>query len=155
MGTRSLTIIMNGNKELTRIYRQFDGYPSSHGLELAKLCNVKITNGISGNGVGTANGMGCLAAQIIMALKGDNKSEYHPSGVGGIYIEAPNEEISDWVEYVYIVRGKEGEIPTIECTTQTGPWPFNVQDKEAHLFTLRADKVPAWVKKHDKDEDAA
>lgn len=151
MGTRSLTIIMDGNQEVCRIYRQFDGYPEGHGIEIAKLCDVKLTNGISGDGMGTANGMGCLAAQIVMALKNDAKSEYRPSGVGNIYLEAPGGEISDWVEYVYVVRGSEGNRPTIECTTQTGPWPFNVQKSDGHVFT---GSPMQWLAKYAK-EDAA
>ena len=128
MGTRSVTIIMEGNAELCRVYRQYDGYPEGHGVDLAKLCNVHITNGISGDGTDTANGMGCLAAQVIMGLKS-------ACGVGNVYLEPPGGEISDWIEYVYIVRGAEGSRPTIECATKTGEWPFNVQQSEGHVFT--------------------
>lgn len=144
MGTRSTTIVMDGNQEICRIYRQFDGYPDGHGVDLANLCNVTITNGIQGDGKGTANGMGCLAAQIVKGLKGNNGHQ-----AGGIYLEPTGGEVSKWCEYVYIVRGEEGKIPTIECTTQTGPWPFNVQDKAAHVFTLPANEVEAWVEKHE------
>lgn len=131
MGTRSTTIVLDGNQELCRIYRQMDGYPTGHGLDLAKLCNVQIVNGFgSGMKAGThANGMGCLAAQIIKGLKND---------IGGIYLEPTGGEVSDWCEYIYIVRGKEGEVPTIECTTQTGPFPFNVQEKDAIVFPATA-----------------
>ena len=143
MGTRSVTIIMDGNSELCRIYRQFDGYPSGHGAELAKLCNVKIINGISGDAKkGThANGMGCLAAQVISGLKKE---------VGGIYLEPTGGEVNDWAEYVYIVHGSVGDKPTIECTTQTGPFPFNIQEASAVVFSLRADKVAQWVKENDE-----
>jgi hypothetical protein len=92
MGTRSVTIIMDddGSKELCRIYRQFDGYPEGHGRDLAKLCDVTITNGIRmGKEAGTANGMGCLAAQIVMGLKRDvgKESASNKSHVGTIYLE--------------------------------------------------------------------
>lgn len=147
MGTRSLTIIMDGNSELCRIYRQLDGYPKGHGVALAKLCDVRITNGISGDGKGTANGMGCLAAQVVMGLKDACKFKHRPSGVGDIYLEAPGGELNAWCEYIYVVRGSEGNKPTIECTTQTGPWPFNVQASAGHVFT----GLPqAWLAKYAK-----
>lgn len=134
MGTRSITIILDENQEVCRIYRQMDGYPSGHGLELAQLCDLKMVNGIYlGEKRKVANGMGCLAAQIVAALK---------DGPGGIYLEPAGGEISDWVEYIYVVRGKEGETPTIECTTQTGQWPFNIQDKARCIWPATpADKI--------------
>jgi hypothetical protein len=139
---------MHNNDELCRIYRQNDGYPSGHGYELAELCDRLIVNGYSGSMTSAAgksypreqqaNGMGCLAASVIAGLK---------DGIGGTYIERTGGEINDWCEYIYIVRGKEGDIPTIECTTQTGPWPFNAQEISKHIFTLPADQVVEYVKK--------
>ena len=35
MGTRSLTVIQSNGKEFFNMYRQFDGYPEGHGMELA------------------------------------------------------------------------------------------------------------------------
>jgi hypothetical protein len=159
MGTRSITIIMSDSdrgeeRELCRIYRQFDGYPQGHGKELSVLCDREITNGISGNvmykgldkdgmpiraGKGeykTSNGMGELAAHVIMALKQD-------MFVGNIYLEPTQEEVSDWIEYIYIVRGKEGEKPTIECRTKVGPFP-NIQTKEGLVFK---GTVQEWLEK--------
>lgn len=144
MGTRSITIIMDGNQELCRIYRQCDGYPRGHGLELAQLCDRTITNGIRGSDRNpatnrTANGMECLAAQIVAGLK---------TVIGDVYLQVPNGEISDWVEYVYIVRGTEGKKPTIECSTQTGPFPFNIQTKDGVVFhATPADKLVAKLQK--------
>ena len=141
MGTRSLTIVMDGNQELCRIYRQFDGYPSGHGLDLATLCNVKLVNGYapSQKDGKHANGMGCLAATIIKGLKQE---------IGGIYLEPTGGEVNDWCEYVYIVTGKEGETPNIQCTTQTGPFPFNVQAKDSLVFSKAANKITkAFVEK--------
>ena len=132
MGTRSNTLVMEDDKVLVNIYRQFDGYPEGHGVELAKLCDVKIVNGISGDRKEKqANGMGCLAAQIIAGLK---------DGVGGVYIEYPNDGPNDWAEYVYVVRGTVGSPPTIECSTHTskeegGAWPFNLQTSEHRVFS--------------------
>jgi hypothetical protein len=164
MGTRSVTIVMHENgEELVRIYRQFDGYPDGHGLELAALCDRMITNGISGDHMGTlkggelvkpdndeytsSNGMGELAAHILFGLK---KEHY----IGSIYLEAPQGPVNDWAEYVYIVRGKEGEKPTIECTTQPGEYPFNMQIEEGLIFKGTAKE---WLEKgkegFSKDDD--
>lgn len=136
MGTRSVTIVFDDDKELCRIYRQFDGYPTGHGADLAEICNMQIVNGYNGDmKVGThANGMGCLAAQIIQRLKAE-------AGLGGIYLQPPEGEISEWVEFVYLVRGKPGEIPTIECSTKTGPFP-NIQADDGIVFAaMPANKV--------------
>ena len=84
MGTRSLTFVYdstgdNGESEpIMCIYRQFDGYPSGHGHELAQFLDSKtLVNGYGEQNDFDANGMGCLAAQLIVQLK---------HGVGGIYI---------------------------------------------------------------------
>ena len=73
MGTRSLTFVYDSNDEpLVCMYRQFDGYPTGHGAELVEFLNQfeAITNGIQvGETRKTANGMGCLAAQMIAHFK--------------------------------------------------------------------------------------
>lgn len=140
MGTRSLTIVMGDNQELCRIYRQMDGYPSGHGVDLAKLCDKTICNGIGGGATKEthANGMGCLAAQIIAGLKDD---------IGGIYLQPTGGELDDSCEYIYIVRGKVGKKATIECTTQTGPFPFNTQSEDKVVFNaMTAAEVIAFCK---------
>jgi hypothetical protein len=78
MGTRSLTFVYDGNVPVINIYRQYDGYPSGHGHELAQFLDSKtLVNGYGEQNSAEANGMGCLAAQLIVQLK---------HGVGGIYI---------------------------------------------------------------------
>ena len=78
MGTRSLTFVYDGNVPVINIYRQYDGYPSGHGHELAQFLDSKnLVNGFGEQNSFEANGMGCLAAQLIVQLK---------HGVGGIYI---------------------------------------------------------------------
>ena len=78
MGTRSLTFVYDGDVPVINIYRQFDGYPSGHGHELAQFLDSKtLVNGFGKQNSFEANGMGCLAAQLIVQLK---------HGVGGIYI---------------------------------------------------------------------
>ena len=78
MGTRSLTFVYDGDVPVINIYRQYDGYPSGHGHELAQFLDSKtLVNGFGKQNSVEANGMGCLAAQLIVQLK---------HGVGGIYI---------------------------------------------------------------------
>ena len=80
MGTRSLTFVYDDKEPMINMYRQFDGYPSGHGSELATFLNSfdAIVNGISvGDTRRIANGMGCLAAQLIAHFKID---------AGGFYI---------------------------------------------------------------------
>ena len=95
MGTRSLTFVYDGDVPVINIYRQFDGYPSGHGHELAQFLNSKtLVNGYKDKNSAEANGMGCLAAQLIVQLK---------HGVGGIYIYpvASTDCFQDYEYHVY------------------------------------------------------
>ena len=96
MGTRSLTYVYeDDNEPILCMYRQFDGYPTGHGSELAHfLLPFKIVNGISGDAkLGkVANGMGCLAAQMVVNFK---------DAVGNIYLHAPILGRDDGQEYEY------------------------------------------------------
>ncbi len=80
MGTRSLTFVYDRSEAVINMYRQFDGYPSGHGIELADFLNsfVEITNGYHFDDTRKiANGMGCLAAQLVSNFK---------VGVGQFYL---------------------------------------------------------------------
>ena len=94
MGTRSNTVFVNGKTRILNIYRQFDGYPSGHGLELALcLAGYTLVNGYGEANQATANGIGCLAAFVVSRFK---------TKTGGIYIAPIKSTIND---YTYIVRG--------------------------------------------------
>jgi hypothetical protein len=95
MGTRSLTIVFEDGTELVNMYRQFDGYISGHGHDLAKfLNNGRMVNGIGMNdGPNVFNGMGCLAAQMVA---------YFKDGPGGFYL-MPSNERDAGAEYRYEV----------------------------------------------------
>ena len=86
MGTRSNTVVINGGVKLLNLYRQFDGYPSGHGAELAAfLAPITMVNGLGPNSDAVlANGMGCLAAQLVAHFK---------TAPGGFYIEHPNGDL--------------------------------------------------------------
>lgn len=102
MGTRSLTVPMteDGN-EIVVMYRQMDGYPSGIGQELADfLSPITLVNGIGGETRPIANGMDCLAAQIVAHFK---------EGPGSIYLyPAGTNDVGE--EYIYTVYPKDGKI---------------------------------------------
>jgi hypothetical protein len=102
MGTRSLTFVYDDEKPIINMYRQYDGYPTGHGAELAEfLAPFTMVNGIST--VETrkvANGMGCLAAQLVANFK---------SEAGGFYLY-PTSAVDcgqDYENHVYH-NGSEG-----------------------------------------------
>lgn len=85
MGTRCLTYVYDegkSDKPFVCMYRQYDGYPSGHGKELAEfLTSGEVVNGIPlGSKQKMFNGMSCLAAQMVSNFKTD---------VGNIYLYAP------------------------------------------------------------------
>ena len=102
MGTRALTFVYDGDKPIVNLYRQYDGYPTGHGAELAQfLAEFHITNGISsGETRRTANGMGCLAAQVVAFFK---------ESVGGFYIYSVD-ATECGQDYEYHVYQKDKEL---------------------------------------------
>ena len=119
MGTRSLTKIFNTYKDekknkqvkvqLVNMYRQYDGYPSGHGEELADfLKGGKVVNGIGSRDEKQIlfNGAGCLAAQMIAHFK---------DGAGGFYIEPITaKDCGQEYEYEVIVDFDTKEV-TMKC----------------------------------------
>jgi hypothetical protein len=111
MGTRSLTNIIQKywdkdskvrTNKIATMYRQFDGYPTGHGTELAEfLASGKLVNGIglSEDNLKLFNGIGCLAAQIVSHFKGDCP--------GNIYLYKPG-TTNVWEDYAYDVIVDEG-----------------------------------------------
>ena len=117
MGTRSLTRVIprqeglsfseghdHVEKSVINMYRQYDGYPEGHGVDLAEfLDDFNVVNGLGADTYPkkTANGYGCLAAQLVQHLK---------DGPGNVYLEALNGEPGDsWEEYIYTIYPKESE----------------------------------------------
>ena len=110
MGTRSLTVFKDGEHEIAVMYRQMDGYPSGHGADLAEfLSGMRVVNGLSafGDNSKTANGMDCLAAQVVA---------YFKTGPGGIYLmSAGTRECGE--EYIYWVSDNEDGSIQLVITT--------------------------------------
>ena len=102
MGTRSLTKIIqkydDGQEQvLTTMYRQMDGYPEVHGIDLATwLYPFNVVNGIGPDEKRKiANGSDCLAAQMFAHFK---------NGPGGIYLMHPDAEDcgEEYIYYIYV-----------------------------------------------------
>ena len=101
MGTRALTFVYDGDKPIVNLYRQYDGYPTGHGAELAAfLEDFRIVNGIGRETTRVANGMGCLAAQIVAHFK---------DSVGGFYIHSVD-STECGQDYEYHVYQKDKEL---------------------------------------------
>jgi len=97
MGTRCLTYVYDGENPIMCMYRQYDGYLSGHGQELANFLNeLTIGNGIAkfGDLFTYANGMGDLAAQMIVWFK---------KTPGGFYIHPIELNQDCWQDYEYHV----------------------------------------------------
>ena len=85
MGTRSLTYVYDEQGEkIINLYRQFDGYPTGHGQELAEFLNKgRMVNGLElDKNELLFNGAGCLAAQLVANFKTDAGGFYlYPTSV--------------------------------------------------------------------------
>ena len=106
MGTRSLTYILDEyNSAQTEgafvrdniicMYRQYDGYLIGHGIELAEfLQDFTVVNGYNTlTPARSANGMSCLAAQLVAHFK---------DGIRNIYIYPTNtSDVGE--EFIYII----------------------------------------------------
>lgn len=70
MGTRSLTVFEDENgKEIAVLYRQFDGHPCSHGMELYEMLkDAIVVNGFTSKGH-QINGPNDLIVQVVAELK--------------------------------------------------------------------------------------
>jgi len=138
MGTRSLTHFIERHTEQPKdkrykpividtevvvMYRQYDGYPSGHGTELAEfLSKGRLVNGISAVEPELVfNGMGCLSAQVVAHFK---------HGAGGIYLHKAGTK-DCWQEYDYYVIGNdETKELILKCVNSRGKVIFQGTPKE-------------------------
>jgi hypothetical protein len=110
MGTRCLTEVLEQNGDvIITLYRQFDGYPRGHGKELKDfLEGFHICNGIGieqdRNRDIWANGMSCLAAQIVSHFK---------RGIGEFYLYKPGTR-GVWEEYIYTIKENDSNSLDVE-----------------------------------------
>ena len=138
MGTRSLTFVYDEEgRKLINMYRQYDGYPSGHGKELAEFLEpITMVNGICQTDKTIANGAGCLAAQLVSHFK---------DGPGGIYLE-PTTAVDCGQDYEYhIATHGEGAELTITCQRIEGLRPF----RRKKIFDGSIEEFKAFCEKED------
>ena len=104
MSVRSLTVVLDEHeRELMTMYRHGGGDPEQHGQELADfLARGRLVNGFTLDEQDEIvfNGMGCLAAWIIIEFK---------DGPGNVYLLPPGtRDIGE--DYVYTVYPQNGRI---------------------------------------------
>ena len=129
MGTRALTFVYSeNNKPLVNLYRQYDGYPSGHGRELAEfLDGFEIVNGIGRETTRIANGMGCLAAQVVAHFK---------DSVGGFYIHSvESTECGQDYEY-HVYKGEVTHLDEEGIEQKTTGLRVRVTDRGCNMFGL-------------------
>ncbi len=114
MGTSSLTHFHDSDGDvLCTLYRQSDGYPSAHGLDLLDAVkDKKIVNGIVGSSK-DFNGCGDLVIRVLVALKTKNTFEDRP---GTFYMTAPGD--ANGADYVYHIRRDDQDMPLVSIDTE-------------------------------------
>lgn len=105
MGTRAQVVIKDGTKELVRLHRQMDGYPTGLGKEIKDALGFlpKIVNGYNGgdtNRKGIFNGIGDLATFLIYRLK-------EPFDIGSLYVVKEKDTGQD---YTYTLSVKDDTV---------------------------------------------
>ena len=84
-----------------QIYNHYDSYPEGLGLDLAKFTrDFRVVNGLGSDLPDKiANGMGCLAAQLVANMK---------DGPGNVYVEKPRKArfMIDYTYYVWVADNK-------------------------------------------------
>lgn len=127
MGTRSLTFVYDEQDVIINMYRQYEGYPTGHGAELAKfLSQFTMVSGISTReSRKVANGMGCLAAQLVASFKEE---------VGGIYLY-PATAVDCGQDYEYHVYHNGSEGLRVKVTDRgCNMFGLTMSDKNEALF---------------------
>jgi hypothetical protein len=133
MGTRSLTFVYEKydevQKPVVNMYRQFDGYPTGHGAELAEfLSSGRLVNGLIHTETAEElvyNGMGCLAASMVAHFK---------ESPGAFYIYSTDEkDCGQDYEYHIYNSGRGLYVEVIDC----GCNMFGVTMSDKHDFIFK------------------
>jgi hypothetical protein len=139
MGTRSITRVQLDGETLVAIYRQYDGYISGHGKDLADFLNGRqIVNGIRvGTELEVFNGPGCLAANLISFLKKEENGK-----AGNIYIREVDTEDQEY-SYDINVKTREPSVWAVEYE----PLPtITVRNYDEELFRGTSTEYIEYVK---------
>lgn len=138
MGTRSLVHVKEAGKNsktLITIYRQYDGYPTGMGDDIVQILNggdCKLVNGYGADeSPAVFNGMGCLAAYLVGALK-DGR-------IGNVYIY-PADSVDVNEEYVYTLYVKDGKVfmSIVGCATDDEEIDISREDIGKYLSSLES-----------------
>ena len=103
----------------TQIYHHYDSYPDHLGVGLAKfLSDIRVVNGLNKDeGTITANGIGCLAAQVLTHLKLGRHYELEKTNInrsgdkiqeGNVYLDIAGAKRGD-IEYTYYIWAVDGK----------------------------------------------
>ena len=156
MGTRSLTTVIQTGKwdgknykhKLITMYRQYDGYPSGMGKDLAEFLNGgKLVNGISlmnGDTSLVFNGAGCLAAQLVAHFK---------DGAGGFYLYKPG-ATNCGEEYRYeVIVDEDINKPILLKVIEIGYLNAigDYVNRAKTRFFGPVANFEAWLKKHEQE----
>jgi hypothetical protein len=147
MGTRARVEVFEGEDCIVSIYRQFDGYPSGLGQELHDFLKPrKIINGIGMDQTAenSANGAGCLAAQLVAHLK---------DKIGNVYLE-PRMKVDGECgeEYVYRLHVNDKDISVV--LSGGGVTAFGVANDPktfADLFRGGVEEFGQWLSKQGQE----
>jgi hypothetical protein len=102
MATRSNIIFADNGRPFVNIYRHWDGYPSSAGVEICEfLKSFTLVNGISEDKQTVANEIGCLAAWFLAKFKTE---------AGNYYIEKLRSDSHQTNAFGYVIDESKGEI---------------------------------------------
>lgn len=136
MGTRSLTFVYDSYRDedgnmkyqpIINLYRQYDGYPSGHGADLVAFLNpFRIVNGLGAETKERiANGMGCLAAQLVAHFK---------DGPGQFYLY-PTSSDNCGQDYEYHIYENEDRELCVRVTDRgCNMFGLTMSDKNECLF---------------------
>lgn len=129
MGTRSLTHVTDG---YVSFYRQYDGYPEGHGKDLAEfLQDFTIVNGSGVEQMKVANGMSCLALQLVAHFK---------KSVGGFYAIKHNSK-NHGEEFTYHIYLNNESKTIMMRITEIG-WN---KSKDTILFDGTPNECLIWI----------
>jgi hypothetical protein len=109
---RSFSKMLKPSDIYVQIRKHYDGYQSGLGVTLANyLQGYDIRNGIPSKYQGPiANGIGCLAAQLISYLKQEP---------GDVYVQPPVDlGLEDYVYYIWVKEGSRIMISIFEYTEE-------------------------------------
>lgn len=141
MGTRSLTVFTDyDGTEIAVMYRQFDGHPDGHGVDLKNWAEGRVlVNGLSGDN-NVWNGMDCLAADCVASFK------CHP---GGIYLRPAG---TRGEAYVYTLSPDPEWNPECFPPGKPGRLCLRIESFGKILYEGRIDSFDPEDLKEDEDE---